>query len=519
MVKVEGSQSKALLRSVVPYLISFGALAFLVAPTLESVFSRWLKFDESYSHGLLLLVVSIAITAQKWRADPPVAGCYPLWIVPFLLALAGYAMGGILRVEALQQLALIPLILSALALLIGWEQGRKFILPVGLMIFTMPFWDYISWPLQLMTVAVNEFGLGFLDIDFTIDGVYVYLTGVGAFEVANGCSGLRYLLVGQSLALLYGELNLRLIRSRVILFCAAVGLSLVANWVRVLVIIYMGHETNMQSSLIENHDNFGWWVFAATLVPLFLFGRRLEKTAAEQAPAEESADSGALDRSRSSLNHAAYFVVAGLSVIALLALPVHEGSIKKVPDTYDVRLDGGRFGQIFSPGLAGWRPRVSNPDRVFQQTLFRRSDVEGESDAAMPPVFYVSIHTYEFQRQGAEVVQYHNRTYDHDQWRLDDIYSLSGPDGRDFRGMTLQSRVSGETIHLAYGYYVEGFWQNDQIRAKLSQLAGFFNARTDASQITFGVACGGCDGPEALNIFINQNLPTLIEAVNRLSFK
>src|SRR5690554_8110709 len=65
-------------------------------------------------------------------------------------------------------------------------------------------------------------------------------------------------------------------RSRLMLFGLGVVFALVANWIRVFVIIYMGYKTNMQSSLIDDHDNFGWWVFAGTLVPLYFIARRLE---------------------------------------------------------------------------------------------------------------------------------------------------------------------------------------------------------------------------------------------------
>ena len=509
---MEGNRFVSVSSSVAPFLVSFGALILLVSPTFESVFSRWLKLDESYSHGILLLAVVAVIVVRKWWLEPPVAGFYPWWFLPFLLSLFGYAVGGLLRVEALQQLVLVPLILSTLAILVGWQQGRKFILPVGILVFAMPFWDYLSWPLQLMTVAVNEFGLGLLDIDFRIDGVFVYLTGVGAFEVANGCSGLRYLMVGQSLALIYGELNLRALRSRMILFLAAAGLALIANWIRVFVIIYMGYETNMQSSLIEDHDNFGWWVFAATLIPLFLLGRRLEKTPAEQKP-EYGERAAEVKKSRPGFTYIASLFILALSVGALLALPSSKSSIKSMPDTYDLRLDGEHYGPVFSSGLEGWRPQVTNPDRVYRQTLFRRMDAQAGADG-MPAVFYTAIHTYDFQRQGAELIQYANRTYDPDEWRLGDMFFLKGPDERVLRGVTLQSRVSGKTIHLAYGYYVEGFWKSDQLRAKLAQLAGLFNARTDASQITFGVSCDGCNGREALRPVINRALPKLIGVID-----
>jgi exosortase len=498
------------LKSAVPFLISFGALVLLVAPTLESVFSRWLKLDESYSHGSLLLVVAAFLTFRKWKSEPPVPGFYAWWLVPFVLALAGYVLGAVLRVEALQNLVLVPLFLSLLAMLVGWDQGKKFILPVGVLAFTMPFWDYLSWPLQLITVAVNEFGLGLLGIDFRIDGVYVFLTGVGTFEVAQGCSGLRYLLVGQALAMLYGELNLRAIRSRVILFLAAIGLALFANWVRVFIIIYMGYETNMQTSLIEDHDNFGWWVFAATLIPLFILGRRLERTAVEEKIDNAGAQrqvSGVLAKSRN--KYFAPILVSALAGLMLLVVPSNRDDIRDISESYEFRLDGEEYGQLFASRLEGWRPQIRNADRLFQQTLFERAP-EGET----PKQLYVSVHSYDYQRQGAEVVQYFNRIYASDEWRLENVFDLAGPGGETFSGVTIQHRVSGEEIHLAYSYYVEGIWESDQVRAKLAQLAGLFNNRTDASQITFGVSCEDCDGAEALGQVIRLTLPDIVQEID-----
>jgi exosortase len=497
------------LRSAAPFLISFGALLLLVAPTLESVFSRWLKFDESYSHGLLLLVVAAFLTFRKWTSEPPVPGFYAWWLLPFVLALAGYLVGGILRVEALQNLALVPLFLTALAVFLGWGQGKKFILPIGVLVFSMPFWDYLSWPLQLITVAFNEFGLGLLGIDFRIEGVYVFLTGVGIFEVAHGCSGLRYLLVGQSLAILYGELNLRTIRSRVILFFAAVGLALFANWLRVFIIIYMGYETNMQSSLIEDHDNFGWWVFAVTLVPLFLIGRKLEVSASEQVNQDDSSLVPIPDGPGAQQKTISTAVITALAATVFFLLPSNSVGNQEDPQLYDFRLDGEQFGPLFSSSLESWRPQVRGADRLFQQTLFERAP-EGET----PKQLYVSVHSYDFQRQGAEVVQYFNRIYASDEWRLENVFDLAGPNGETFSGVTIQHRLSGEEIHLAYSYYVEGIWESDQVRAKLAQLSGLFNNRTDASQITFGVSCEDCDGVEALGQVIRLTLPNIVQEID-----
>jgi len=47
-------------------------------------------------------------------------------------------------------------------------------------------------------------------------------------------------------------------------------------------------------------------------------------------------------------------------------------------------------------------------------------------------------------------------------------------------GLTMRYRKSDELIHLAFGYYVEGRWERNELKAKLAQLPGILNKRTDA---------------------------------------
>ena len=153
-----------------PYLLVLCGLGLLAWPTIEGVVSRWFKLDESYSHGFLLLAVSVFLIAQSVKRHPVASGFYPFWLVPLCLSLLGYWLGGLIRLQALQQLTLVPMLLSALAVLMGWRQVRWLIVPVGLLFLTVPVWDFLSWNLQLITVAVNKFLLGLLDIDFEVEG-------------------------------------------------------------------------------------------------------------------------------------------------------------------------------------------------------------------------------------------------------------------------------------------------------------------------------------------------------------
>jgi exosortase len=202
-------------------------------PTFLSLGERWLKFDESYSHGFLVLFISLYLCAGTWKRIKPVPGFYWPWLIPLVISALIYMAGDVLLIEAFQQFALVPLILSGLMALLGWRQALPFVVPIGLLVFTLPFWDYLSWSLQVMTVAVNQFMLSWFDIEFIVEGVFVYFPGVGAFEIAEGCSGLRYFLVGVTLALLYGELNLQKWRSRIRLVVASIPAGRVSTYGRV----------------------------------------------------------------------------------------------------------------------------------------------------------------------------------------------------------------------------------------------------------------------------------------------
>ena len=100
----ERTQSIHVLRNTIPFALTLLALGWLIFPTVQGIVSRWFKFDESYSHGLLLLAVSLFLTGRtclRYRVRP---GFYPLWLIPFLLALIGYGLGDILRIQAVQQI-------------------------------------------------------------------------------------------------------------------------------------------------------------------------------------------------------------------------------------------------------------------------------------------------------------------------------------------------------------------------------------------------------------------------------
>ncbi|MFO7788094.1 MAG: exosortase [Halospina sp.] len=508
---MEGSASPGRLNRLAPTLMLL-ALLGSTAGTWWLTMDRWTKLDESYSHGFLLLVVSLVLSWQTWRRYRPVTGFYPLWLIPFVLGLAGYAVGDLLGVQALRQLALVPLILAGLAVLWGWRQLVPFLIPVGVLFFAMPVWDFISWPLQLMTTSVNQFLLGAYGVEFEVEGVFVYLTGIGAFEIANGCSGLRYLLVGMTLSALYGHLNFQRWSSRILLFALGVGFSLMANWIRVFIIILAGYLTDMETSLIEDHDAFGWWVFAGTLVPLFFIARLIEGRAGERNAPAESGDAPA-QSFRPHSDRWAMGITAALPLVMVLFFSSSQAQVETRMQTYTLDpLSSDEWAPLFQRQLGDWRPRMKGTDRSLEKTYFRKESGDpGENRVTG----FVGLYTYNPQRGGHEAVMYGNRLYDRENWLPDQTFSVDTGDGVQWQGLTLRRRgTEDQRLHLAYSYYVESFWETDEVRAKLAQLLGTFNARSDGSLMVAGIHCDTCDGQAAVSSMAAALRPELQQAVD-----
>ena len=474
------------LRSVIAPLCIVFAFALGCWGIVSSVVSRWFLFDESYSHGLLLAGVSVYLSVLAFRRRPPVPGFYPLWLLPFLLCVIMYVTGGLLLLEALQLVAIIPMLMAALAVVWGWRQLVPFLIPVGILAFTVPFWDYLAWPLQNLTVFVNDILLGWFGIQFRVDGVFVYLTNIGAFEVAHGCSGLRYLLVGMSLSAMYGQLNYQRWRNRILLFAVSIGFALLANWLRVFVVIHQGYVTRMQSSLVHNHEFFGWILFGITLVPLFWIANRLERT--EQG--RPNPEPGVATKSGRPVTGSVIAILILLSPGLVVSLLSTNAPIPDQIPSAPRFLSGSDWAPYYQRQAMGWKPVIKGADVIQNQLYFGRKDlVAGQSPSRLADV---EVYTYLKQKAGKELVQDANRLYDMEVWSLESTSSLE-VDGQEWSLLSLKNRRTNQTVSVAYGYLVGGYWRDSTLAAKLAQIPAALAGRHDAHLVMVALTCDGCD--------------------------
>lgn len=151
----------------------------------------------------------------------------------------------------------------------------RIVFPATYLIFMYPLWGPLVEILQTISVIAVSFILRYSDIPIYVENQFITIPA-GTFEVADGCSGLRYLITALAIGSLYIFLYLNKIKQILLFLSVAILGALITNWIRIIIIILVGHYTNMTSSLIEDHNMFGWFIFIPFIYFLFKFGDTME---------------------------------------------------------------------------------------------------------------------------------------------------------------------------------------------------------------------------------------------------
>jgi exosortase len=255
-------------------------------PTTLSLAVRWTDtVNRAYTHGALVVALCCFLIWHQRDALARVV-LRPSWIALVPGLALGVAWLILLRagIQVGHQ-ALLPLIaFCAIWAAFGRAAMRCLWLPVLYAFFTVPVWDVFNPSLQWLSAFAVRGLLSLADIPVYFDGLNFQIPA-GVFEIAGGCSGLHFFIVGIAIAVFYGELHRDRLATRMRLVALAVAFALVTNWLRIAIIIVAGHLTDMRHYLVSGeHYSFGWAMFAVAMTIYFLIVRRWEAGGAGTAP-------------------------------------------------------------------------------------------------------------------------------------------------------------------------------------------------------------------------------------------
>lgn len=305
----------------------------------------------------------------------------------------------------------------------------------------------------------------------------------GRFEIAEYCAGLRYLMAAISMGVFFAWQHLSGFRQQLKFVLLVVVVAIVANWLRVVVVMVAGHLSEMQSPLVADHATMGWLMFAGFMFPVFWFGGRW--------PDKQTQTPGTV------IHHAAVLVGNGkeqkaaqipwllmlLMPLALLLGPLlvsqYSRTTERAPDPVVWSLLPDRLG-VWQKASAKpqWQPEFHGASHEW---LARYDHADKELNLLV--VYYTG------QQQGSEIVYALNSPYNRKRWRLVSsqhrLIPFSEGDGRSVYEVTLQAGYRNRLI--TYWYDVDGQVVDSRVQTKLLELKRLLQGETGTALLAVAI--------------------------------
>lgn len=268
------SRNLSQLRMAAPLFAAIAVVALLYFPSLQTLWKKWILWDQDLAHSIPTIGVMLLLLARK--PYDPVAAKEPLslfyWLQIFALTLCSLSWYFFesLSISLPAYFALI----AALCLFISTSLSRPLlwrVLPcIGLLIFTIPIWSELTSMLVNLSSLIVGQAVKISQITVLLDGNSLFLPS-GTIYIADGCSGIRYLIIALLMGYILILINQYSLSTALLTLAIALVLGLFANWLRIYLLVMIGYHTEMKSSLMGDHEFFGWVVFACILVPSIYF--------------------------------------------------------------------------------------------------------------------------------------------------------------------------------------------------------------------------------------------------------
>lgn len=436
--------------SLFALLCSVWALVFL--PTLQNMEAVW-RSSDTYTHCYIIpLIAAWLLYDQRQSITAPAK---PI-LVPLLPALACalvWLVGYAADVNSLTHFsAVIVLQLLTLSLL-GWQLGRQVAFPLFYLIFMVPFGDALNLPLQDLTATVSVFMLNLTGIPVLREGLYL-TTPVGQFEVAEACSGLRFLIASIAIGTLFSFLTYRIWWKHLLFVGAILVFSVLANCLRAFFLIWIGETSNMQYGFGADHFVYGWLFFALVMFSMFWLGGRF----ADKAPAPEAV--------KAPLVAGKFGWPVGCALLILGATLTLRSQITEIEAPAQAAQLATPAGFSTEP-VRQWRPS-------FHDGLARLQVWDNEGRGYL-------LARYGHKQQKGELISWNNRFYQRKSWSETARKTLTLA-GESYQLLELRSET-GEQQVVFYQYRIAGHRTVSASKAKLYQVLALLSGDQGDSEV------------------------------------
>lgn len=249
-----------------------GCLALIFWDGLLYMFDAWEK--DEYNHGYLIPVVALYLLWLRAEqiGEAKLSGSWA-GLIFVIGGLAAFVLGELSSIYQIIEYGFLLTVFGVVVGMTGWQGFRIVWVPLVYLLFMVPLpvfmYQGLSGELQLISSEIGVAIIRLFGISVFLEGNIIDL-GVYQLQVAEACSGLRYLFPLMSFGFLCAAIYLGPWWHRAIIFLSTIPITIFMNSFRVGVIGVLVHNFGIEQAEGFLHYFEGWVVFMACVGILFL---------------------------------------------------------------------------------------------------------------------------------------------------------------------------------------------------------------------------------------------------------
>lgn len=430
------------LSPLLPYLAILCILVGMSFDAVSNMIALWLTTD-TYMHGVLVL--PLAFILARGMPLPNVLPSAPSVVQSTILVslwACGVVLAQLVMINSVQQFMILSTIPLVVVLCYGWTIARHYAAPLLLVFLAIPLGDFLVPSLQSVTADLAVFFLQWSGVSVVRNGWYLSIASAD-FRVAEACSGINFLISTFTVSVFYAFFYMEKTSKRVAFIMMGWLVPLIANGLRVYLIIMIAHWGNVEAATGFDHLVYGWIFFVVILAALFAIGSWW------QDPPKGPTETGVLiDLSPLNwkINHRPMWVL-GAALLAAMYMLWHHSQQLSSPE---FSVHGAPV--VESDPLS---PDYPLADHLAVKTL--------DSGWRQYHVAYLA------ESHDKKMISYVNRWFDGHRWSIEsrrDAILESGIPAIHYGLVNLQ----GDRYTLVVSHCVAGHWYSRDLKTKLAQM-------------------------------------------------
>lgn len=381
-------------------LLAF-AIIVIVAAAYWQTFSRIVEMwsISYYEYGWLVYPISVYVLARKRDILAQTRwGTSKLGILLVALLVLVWVAARAAGIQVVEFVSATSLIFASFWAIAGTAAMRKAAFPLLLLIAAVPMGAFLVEPLMSITAEISSALLTLTGVPVVRDGQFFHLQG-GSFEVADVCSGFKYLLAGMMASLAFSYVTYSSNLKRLLFIGVVAVVVVITNGVRAFIVMSVASATEMKILGGSDHVIFGMVLFAVAFIAMIWIGEGYADPTTEDSQPfiGECGVSGG----------AASGALIIVTLVIVMAGPHFSAAVtnRGAPPIADLPLPGLERCQ----GLYDW---TSDETAEFPTADYQKRRMFACGDYQTS----IYIASYGEQRQGKELISWANRVWPNS-WR------------------------------------------------------------------------------------------------------